>query len=52
MIRKLLCWLGWHNWRLIWCREDEDCFTGYIKCKCCQVEADLFFPKYNGKVKR
>lgn len=52
MIRKLLCWLGLHEYQLLWHRDDYDRVVGSIICVHCLESRDWFFWKFKGKVKR
>ena len=39
MIRRILCWLGWHKWGCIcglpYCRANDGGYFKPRKCKCC-----------------
>lgn len=52
MIRKLLCWLGLHEWQLLWYRDNYDRIVGSIICVHCLESRDWFFWKFKGKIKR
>lgn len=56
MIRKLLCWLGFHEWK----RQEYTCTLSEMctwreesgKIVCCNCEYNKFICKHCGKVKK
>ena len=51
MIRKLLCWLGWHEWKSL-CAICWNGSTDYCEQDCNKCPNEIICCKHCGKVKK
>ena len=53
MIKRILCWLGWHKWyKPCWFCIFKEVSFAYEMCRNCGFEDGKTYCKYCGKVKR